>query len=438
MINLPMELFFIIVGICLSAFFSGSEAALISLSVDRTKQLIEMGGARAEALKFLAKHPNEMLTTILLGNNLVNFSVASLVSLATQRFFSNDAMSIAVGISTFFILLFGEIIPKTFARTRAEKIALPSIRLLQICYYIGFPIVRGFMWLIKMILGEHATVRGHVVTQSDIEFLVNKAEEDQSIDSKQLDLLNSILEFPKIKAKDIMVPRSKVNGIDKRANFDTVIAMVKDVQHSRYPVYDNDIDHVIGFLHVKDLAFVTDEEKRSSFNVQKYLNEPVFIYEHMKIQAVFDFMNRKKVHMAFVKDENGLMVGIVTLEDIMEEIFGEIQDEHDDVEDLINPTDESIEDGLVVPGDFSLRDLYNEYDLEIPMSDHYSTLAGFLLDKLESDFPEEGTQITWEDYTFTILKVQENYLSQIRIKKESNFEEGDLNIPPLDLLSSGK
>lgn len=149
-------------------------------------------------------------------------------------------------------------------------------------------------------------------------------------------------------------------------------------------------------------------------------------------------MNRKKVHMAFVKDENGLMVGIVTLEDIMEEIFGEIQDEHDDVEDLINPTDESIEDGLVVPGDFSLRDLYNEYDLEIPMSDHYSTLAGFLLDKLESDFPEEGTQITWEDYTFTILKVQENYLSQIRIKKESNSDHEDVNIPPLDLLSSGK
>ncbi len=278
MLSLPMEIFLILLGIVLSAIFSGSEAALISLSVDRTKQLIEMGGARAEALKFLAKHPNEMLTTILLGNNLVNFSVASLVTEVTQQFLSNDAISISVGISTFFILLFGEIIPKTFARTRAEKIALPAIRLLQICYYIGFPIVRGFMWLIKVILGEHATIRGHVVTQSDIEFLVNKAEEDQSIDSKQLDLLNSILEFPKIKAKDVMVPRSKVNGIDKRANFDTVIAMVKDVQHSRYPVYDNDIDHVIGFLHVKDLAFVTDEEKRTSFNVQKYLNEPVFIY----------------------------------------------------------------------------------------------------------------------------------------------------------------
>jgi len=407
-----------VVGVLLSAFFSGSEAALISIPTKRVKQLIEEGGSKAKALRFLSERSNEILTTILIGNNFVNIFVSALATTIAQREFQEGAISYAVGITTFMILIFGEIIPKTFSRNHAERLALPMIRILQLFYYIMFPAVWMFMQIIHAVLGKNAQLNERMVTKDDIEFMVNEAEKEKSIDSKQIDLLNSILEFPTIKVKDIMVPRTQVHAIKKSSSFDEILDLVKEVAHSRYPVYDEDIDSTIGFLHVKDLSFI-DFDKRSEkdFDVSALVNEPFFVYEHMKIQAVFDHMNRKKVHLALVKDENGLVVGIVTLEDIMEEIFGEIQDEHDDEDDGIPKIDQSpLDEGLKVPASISLRDLYNEYDIKIPLNDNYSTLRGFLLDMLGNNFPKEGNILFWEGLSFKLLKVEENEIEEVEIE----------------------
>ena len=405
-----------VVGVFLSAFFSGSEAALISIPAKRVKQLMEDGGPRAKALNFLAEKPSEILTTILIGNNFVNIFVASLATTIAQRYFARDAISYAVGITTLLILIFGEIIPKTFARNHAERLALPIIRILQIFYFAMYPAVRFFMIIIEAVLGKNAQLSEKLVTKDDIEFMVNEAEKERSIDSKQIDLLNSILEFPTIKVKDIMVPRNQVHAIKKEATYDEVLSLVREVAHSRYPVFDEDLDSTIGFLHVKDLSFV-DMDQRDSFNVAKLVNEPFFVYEHMKIQAVFDHMNRKKVHLALVKDENGLVVGIVTLEDIMEEIFGEIQDEHDEDDDGIPKIAQNhLDEGLKVPGGISLRDLYNEYDIKIPLNDNYSTLRGFLLDMLGNNFPKEGNILFWEGLSFKLLRVEENEIEEVEIE----------------------
>jgi len=405
-----------VVGVFLSAFFSGSEAALISIPAKRVKQLMEDGGPRAKALNFLAEKPSEILTTILIGNNFVNIFVASLATTIAQRYFASDAISYAVGITTLLILIFGEIIPKTFARNHAERLALPIIRILQIFYFAMYPAVRFFMIIIEAVLGKNAQLSEKLVTKDDIEFMVNEAEKERSIDSKQIDLLNSILEFPTIKVKDIMVPRNQVHAIKKEATYDEVLSLVREVAHSRYPVFDEDLDSTIGFLHVKDLSFV-DMDQRDSFNVAKLVNEPFFVYEHMKIQAVFDHMNRKKVHLALVKDENGLVVGIVTLEDIMEEIFGEIQDEHDEDDDGIPKIAQNhLDEGLKVPGGISLRDLYNEYDIKIPLNDNYSTLRGFLLDMLGNNFPKEGNILFWEGLSFKLLRVEENEIEEVEIE----------------------
>lgn len=410
------EISIFILGILLSAFFSGSEAALISIPAKRVKQLIEEGGSRADALNFLAEKPSEILTTILIGNNFVNIFVASLATTIAQRLFANDAISYAVGITTILILIFGEIIPKTFARNHSERLALPIIRVLQLFYFVMFPVVKAFMFVIEAVLGKNAQLTEKLVTKDDIEFMVNEAEKERSIDSKQIDLLNSILEFPTIKVKDIMVPRNQVHAIKLGASYEEILALVREVAHSRYPVYEEDLDSTVGFLHVKDLSFV-DMEQRDSFDVGKLTNKPFFVYEHMKIQAVFDHMNRKKVHLALVKDENGLVVGIITLEDIMEEIFGEIQDEHDEDDDGIPKIAQSpLDEGLKVPGGISLRDLYNEYDIKIPLNDNYSTLRGFLLDMLGNNFPKQGNILFWEGLSFKLLKVLDNEIEEVEIE----------------------
>jgi putative hemolysin len=195
-----------------------------------------------------------------------------------------------------------------------------------------------------------------------------------------------------------------------------MMAYARETGNSRYPVCDGELESIVGFLHVKDLAFVNDEEK-ANFKIEKLLKPPFFVYEHMKIQSVFDHMNRKKVHLALVKDENGTVVGIVTLEDIIEEIFGEIHDEHDDVEEKEKHQEEaSLTDGIIVDGDISLRELHGDYDIRIPLNDNYSTLSGFLLDMLGNNFPEQGQIIVWEGLSFDLEVVEEHVIKQVRIK----------------------
>ena len=411
-----LALFLVCLG--LSGFFSASETAFIALPRARLLHLISIGRPGAGRVEKLLEKPEKFLATVLLSNNLVNTAAAALATAMAIKFIDNANLALiaaTLGV-TLIILIFGEIIPKTFARNHAERLALPIIRILQIFYFAMYPAVRFFMIIIEAVLGKNAQLSEKLVTKDDIEFMVNEAEKERSIDSKQIDLLNSILEFPTIKVKDIMVPRNQVHAIKKEATYDEVLSLVREVAHSRYPVFDEDLDSTIGFLHVKDLSFV-DMDQRDSFNVAKLVNEPFFVYEHMKIQAVFDHMNRKKVHLALVKDENGLVVGIVTLEDIMEEIFGEIQDEHDEDDDGIPKIAQNhLDEGLKVPGGISLRDLYNEYDIKIPLNDNYSTLRGFLLDMLGNNFPKEGNILFWEGLSFKLLRVEENEIEEVEIE----------------------
>lgn len=410
--NATLEWLSLAFGLLASGFFSASEAALMSIPVDRTRQIIEEGGVKGRALQFLADKPNHILTTILIGNNIVNSFIAAMTTSLASRYFNDDVIAISVGISTIFILVFGEISPKTFGRANGEKLAVPCIYILRALYFVSYPIVHTFVWVIEKVLGKNAQLEGRIVTRDDIEFMVSKAEEEKSIDSKQLDLLSSILEFPTIKVKDIMVSRQNIVAIKDDASLHDVTKLIREVAHSRYPVYGTDLDNILGFLHVKDLAFVSDPSGK--FDIAQYLKPPFFVYEHMKIQAVFDHMNRKKVHLALVKDENGIIVGMITLEDIMEEIMGEIQDEHDEDDDGVPGVE--TEEGILVPASISLRDLYNEYDVKIPLNDNYSTVTGFLLEHLGNNFPRKGQMVFWDGYSFEITRVKNYEIKEVKIK----------------------
>ncbi len=416
---IEMTPIFLFVGsLILSGFYSGSEAALLSISLERMKQLVGEGGTKGKAIKFLSEHSSDILTTILVGNNVVNIFAASLTTTIAQSYFENDVIAISVGVTTLFILVFGEILPKTFARSKSEQLAVPIIRILQVNYYLFFPVVKIFMWIIKAILGKNVHLSGRVVTRDDIEFMVSQAEQEQSIDEKQIDLLNSILEFPTIKVKDIMVPRSDVHFIKSSMNFKEIISIIREVAHSRYPVFEDNMEEPLGFLHVKDLAFVTGKE-RADFDIKKFIKPPFFVYEHMKIQSVFDYMNRSKVHLSLVKDENGLIVGILTLEDIMEEIFGEILDEHDDAENIVQEEQLRKKEGVVVSGKMSIRDLNSDFNLGLPQSDNYSTLTGFLLESLGNEFPKRGNMIYWEGLSFELSDVSNKEIQEVTIRDVS-------------------
>lgn len=411
------ELSLLVFCLVASGFYSGSEAILMSIGVDRAKQLIkESSKSKGKLLSFLIDNSNELLTTILVGNNIVNIFIASLMTTITSRYFKNDSVAIAVGISTLLILFFGEIIPKTFARKHAEKLSLPIIYLLRAQFYLFYPVVKMAVFFMKLMLGENAEIKGRTITNDDIEFMVSKAEQENTIDSKQVDLLNSILEFPRIKVKDIMVPRSKVKSINLNCGFFEILDLVNADTHSRYPVCNGELEKTIGFLHVKDLAFIRGEA-RKNFKIENIVKDSFFVYEHMKIQAVFDHMNRKKIHLALVKDENAIVVGVITLEDIIEEVFGEIQDEYDpELENAGKENERSLlEEGVVVEGTVSLRDLDGEYDVKIPLNDNYSTLNGFILDMLGNHFPEVGNNLFWEGYAFELIEVTHGEIKLVRI-----------------------
>ncbi len=399
-----------------AAFFSAAEAALLSIGADRARQLIEEGGAKGKAMAFMILRPSELLATILVGNNIANILSGALTTAITADYTGSPIVGIALGVTTMIVIVFGELLPKTLGRTYAEEFSVVVIRSLQVLFYICYPVIKTLVWFINTILGDSAEYTGRMVTRDDIEFMINKAEKEKTIDSKQIDLLSSILEFPTIKVKDIMIPRTRVNYLQSSWKFDDILKHIKETENSRYPVCNGELENIIGFLHVKDLAFLNESDKKN-LKIEKLLKAPFFVYEHMKIQSVFDHMNRKKVHLALVKDENGTVVGIVTLEDIIEEIFGEIHDEHDDVEEIEQHLDEAnLVDGIVVDGDISLRELYQDYDIKIPLNDNYSTLAGFILDMLGNTFPEQGQIIVWEGMSFDLIAVDEHVIKEVRIK----------------------
>jgi putative hemolysin len=413
---MTVQIIFLFICFVTTAFFSAAEAALLSIGADRARQLIEEGGPKGKAMAFMILRPSELLSTILVGNNIANILAGALTTSLTAAYSGSNIVGLALGATTVIIIIFGELLPKTIGRNHAEKFSVIAIRTLQILFYLLYPAIKSLVWFVNRILGENAELNGRMVTSDDIEFMISKAEKEKTMDSKQIDLLSSILEFPLIKVKDIMISRMRVNYIQVKWGFVEMMDYARETGNSRYPVCDGDLEKIVGFLHVKDLAFVSDADK-ADFKIEKLLKPPFFVYEHMKIQSVFDHMNRKKVHLALVKDENGTVVGIVTLEDIIEEIFGEINDEHDDVEENEKHLAEAnLADGIVVDGDISLREIHSDYDIKIPLNDNYSTLSGFLLDMLGNTFPELGQIIVWEGLSFDLEEVEDHVIKQVRIK----------------------
>ena len=388
----------IIVLICLlvlSAFFSSAETALTAVSPIRIRNLLDQNPSdkRAAAVMRIIDDPSPMLGTILVANNAVNLSASAITASLAYRF-GGKHLALATGIITLLILVFGEITPKTIATIRTEKMALayarPLIVLMTILTPIVFLINAISNGLLKL-LGVSRDDAGKL-TQGDIQTIVDVGHEEGIIQSDEKDIITNVFELKDSAVKEVMVPRVHVSILDANISFKELLKVFREDKYTRYPVYEDTPDRIIGTINMKDLLLYHDGDT-SSFSVRNILREAHFVFEHKKIRELLAEMMEASVSIAIVVDEYGDWTGIITLEDVLEEIVGEIHDEYDE------PSDDLIyqvaPNEYIAEGAISLDDFSDRLDTEIESED-YDSLGGYILEQLDR-IPDVGDAVTTEN-----------------------------------------
>ncbi|TVQ77378.1 MAG: HlyC/CorC family transporter [Bradymonadales bacterium] len=406
-----------------SCFFSGAETALTSLSQVQAERLANGKSWWGRSIRVWIRMPNRLLATNLLGNTLVNVGAATVATSLVAKHYPSISLVVVTSVLTVGILVFGEIAPKMIARTYPEAIAPIVCRVLIALNYVFSPITqvitKGIVLVLK-IFGVILPTR-RFVSSSDIEAMVLMANREGSMEMDKSKILSSVFEFSKRRVKDIMIPKDSMSALSVDAGLLEALEFVRQENHSRYPVYKGNLDRIIGFLHARDLFGVmksygfSDGPKPpiENFSLHTCLRRAFFVSEQAMISHVLNEMKRKRIHLAIVKDEWGNVVGLVTLEDILEEVFGEIEDEHDEGQD--RPLVDLFEVGVEVEGDLSLVDLKSRFDIEIDSSDSYATVNGFLQHYASHQQLTSKTVIIWKNYVFSILSVREGEIERVRI-----------------------
>lgn len=418
-----LMLVIVVLSILASAFFSLAETALTSLSPMQSERLIEKAGWFNTSLRHWINQSSRLLTTILVCNTVANTTAATFGTLYLERAYPDAGVISITIVLTLVILVLCEIIPKVVARGLAEKFAPFACRTLIGFHYLFYPLTYLLTRLISLVLGTFGVIlqSKYVIRASDIEYMINHAGREGSIEKDKSKILTSVFQFSKRRVKDIMVPRERIRAIPVNKNILEVLDIVRSENHSRYPVYNNSLDRIVGFLHARDLfgiikAYGFSEGNKTpleSISLRTCLRRAFFISEHAMISRVLNEMKSNRIHLAIVKDEWGNVVGLITLEDILEEVFGEIDDEHDERE--ANPVVDLYSTGVEVAGSESVVDLKAKYEIELEPSDSYSTLNGFLQHYASHQLLTPKTVIIWEKYVFSILSVKDGEIEKVRI-----------------------
>ena len=407
----------IVLGVVGSGFFSSAETALTSLGEARVRALIENGGRRAQLLKLWQQHPDRILSALLLGNTLVNVGMGALTTVVADAMGFPHAVVAVTGLTTIVILLIGEIIPKTFAKRHASGWSVMSIPFVALFYYLLFPIV----WVLVQFPRGLTRALGldpkaaEAVTSQELEYLIELGAKQGSLDKVKEQLLSSVLAFTEVLVKEIMLPRTQVIALEVGATFDETMKLAVESELSRIPVYRETMDEVVGVLYVKKL--LADVKKGASpkeFSLSKYAAKAFFVPEVMKVSRLLAEMQRRKTHLAVVVDEFGGTSGIVTLEDVVEEIVGEIHDESDIEEKRIRV----LSDGVVLAdAQVSLRDLEEHLGIEFPEGGDYESLGGFLT-ATAGRVPPSGSLVVWGGLTFTVKASDDRRVLKVEIAKK--------------------
>lgn len=402
-------IFFVLVA--LSGFFSGSETALMSVNKIRIRELANEGDRKAEIVDRLLADHTRLLATILIGNNLVNIAASAIATSLAIEIFGSSGVGIATGIVTLIILIFGEITPKSIGNRRAVKYSKLVAPILFWMERLLSPLITLFVMVIRLFVGEGNLLSTSFLSEEEIRRFVNVSEEEGVIKRTERKMINSIFEFDDTTVKEVMVPRIDVVGVEEKANIRQLVKLAVDRGHSRIPVFQESIDRVTGIIYVKDLLQLLIDNKDEDIIVKEYKRPAYFIPESKKINELLTEMRKRKVHISIVLDEYGGTAGLITIEDLLEEIVGDIQDEYDLEPKLIEYLNEH---ELLLDARINIDELNEILPEPILDEENYETISGFILYQL-GYLPKEGEKLEIDNFIIQVDKILENRLDKIKI-----------------------
>ncbi len=403
----------IVLAVCLifSAIFSASETALVSLSKIRIRNMVDENVSGARTIQKLVQDPGKMLGAILVGNNVVNIGASALATSLAIRYFGNTGVGIATVITTLLVLIFGEITPKSLAAVNSEKISLKVASFITFFVTVISPVTSVLMHLtnaITKILGGKINKKMPFITEEEFKTIVNVGHEEGVLQGEEKKMIQNVLEFGESKVSEMMTPLIDMVAVELYTPYNSIIEVFKQKRFSRIPVYEDRMDNVVGVLYLKDLFFFDLEDE--AFNVTRYMREPYFTFENKLIVQLFNEMRNNRIQMAIVLDEYGGTAGIITMQDLIEEIVGDIRDEFDghynEIE-IINE-DEYIARGVVK------IDLINEMLGVNIESEDFDSIGGYITGLL-GRLPEEGDLIENNNIKFIVENVHKNRIEKLRI-----------------------
>ena len=393
-----------------SGFFSASETALMSLSKIKMRHMEEDGVKGAKLVSTLIEDSNRLLTSILIGNNIVNIAATSITTSLFTAMLGAQGVAIATGLMTVLVLIFGEITPKTISANNPEKASLVVAKPIKFFVTILTPIVWIFNIITKVIFKLFGVDDKGVkpfITEEELKTMVNVSHEEGLLEMEEREIINNVFEFGDMQAKEAMVQRLDIVAIDMEDSYEEIIDLFKTEKLSRMPVYEETIDDIIGILNIKDIIFLSDEEIEN-FDIKKYMREAFFTYEFKKITQLLEEMKKDKSQMAIVVDEYGGTAGLITIEDLVEVIVGDIEDEYDEEEDeiqVISPNE------FLVDGSTKISDVNEILNIELE-SEEFDSIGGYIIGYIRH-IPEENEIIEMDNIKFNIESVDKN---RIKIK----------------------
>ena len=414
MVDLWVEITALSVLIGLSGFFSGLEVALVGVRKSKVVQLFNEGKKGSKALHKLKMNPSWMMSSVNLGNNLVNVGASALATSVAIRLFGNDGLGIAVGVMTFLILVFGEITPKTYCNANSTKVALRYAPVLLAFSYVFYPVVKFFEIITRGVVKiTGSSYTPPPITEEEIKGVIDQGLAEKALEKEEMELVHGALNFDDTVIRSVMTPRTKMFTLNAKMLLFEALPQINQSAHSRIPIFGDTRDDIVGFIHVRDVLRELEKDKKV-VTLEQIARKPVFASQEKMVSSLLKEMKGRKTHMAIVVDEHGGVEGLVTLEDLLEEIVGEIEDETDLKRE--RGYERIDQDTIITNGDIEI-DIINEiFETKIPEGDDYASLNGLLHERLQ-DIPQEGDKLELNDLKIIVEKVTKNIPQKIRIEK---------------------